>query len=112
MDDLWISILVITVVLIVLFLIFREIVMWYWKINKRLSALYDILDELREIRYALQGRKPADLTSGISDPPNAPVAAPLKAGAEKRESVLRCPQCQRKNDLNSAFCEDCGYKLA
>ncbi len=34
-------------ILIALFLIFRAIVLWYWKINKMVATLEGILEELR-----------------------------------------------------------------
>ena len=34
-------------ILIALFLIFRQVVCWYWKINDRIELLTEIRDELR-----------------------------------------------------------------
>ena len=38
------------VVVIVIFLIFRELVCWYWKINASLEVLKEIRDLLKERR--------------------------------------------------------------
>jgi len=38
------------VILVGIFLIFREIFNWYWKINKRVNQLADISVELKELR--------------------------------------------------------------
>jgi len=40
--------LIVLVVLIAIFLIFRELVCWYWKINERLNCLKDIRDLLQK----------------------------------------------------------------
>ncbi len=37
-------------ILIVLFLVFRELVCWYWKINQNIALLTEIRDLLRERR--------------------------------------------------------------
>ena len=39
--------LIISLTIIALFLIFRAIVLWYWKINKIVETLQGILDQLR-----------------------------------------------------------------
>ena len=45
------------VVLLVVFLIFREVVMWYWKINEEVALLKEIAGSLRR----LEGRPDPDL---------------------------------------------------
>ena len=47
------SILIILVVILGLFIIGREIMMWYWKINKRIESLENIEMELRKISKLL-----------------------------------------------------------
>lgn len=37
------------VISIAVFLILREFICWYWKINERVSLLEDILDELKKM---------------------------------------------------------------
>ena len=37
------------VIIIAVFLILREFVCWYWKINERVSLLEDILEELKKM---------------------------------------------------------------
>ena len=41
------------IVIVFIFLVIREILMWYWKINERISLLEDISDDLSAIRKAL-----------------------------------------------------------
>lgn len=49
--------LIISLIIIALFLIFRTIVLWYWKINKVVETLQGILDQLRIMNRELE---PAD----------------------------------------------------
>lgn len=58
--------------IVVLFLIFRELVCWYWKINKISNLLEEIRDELKNKNNAgpfnvfLQGEKDKPQTSTTS----------------------------------------------
>jgi hypothetical protein len=45
------STLIVLGIIVVLFLLFREVVCWYWKINRRL----EMLTEIRDLLKAQQG---------------------------------------------------------
>ena len=80
------------VVLIVVFLILREVMCWYFKINERLGILMEIRDLLSR-----EGRV------------NAP-----QAGAERAASgSVVCPSCHREYDagMRGRYCEQCGAQL-
>lgn len=77
------TLLVILVIAIVIFLILREVVTWYWKINQRVGLLEDILAELRALR----------------------TGQPIS----KR---LHCDQCGAETVEGDEFCPGCGSKVA
>lgn len=76
------------VVLVVIFLIFREFFCWYWKINQNVALLTEIRDLLA--------------AKGNSHGGVAPVA----------QQTRLCPGCGAAIvDVGSAFCTKCGAKL-
>jgi hypothetical protein len=64
--------LIVLTAIVVLFLIFRELVCWYWKINKISNLLEEIRDELKNknnsgpFNLFLQGEKNKHQTSTTS----------------------------------------------
>ena len=60
--------------ILLLFLIFREIVCWYWKINERLDVLYDIRKELSILNKSVARMEhEKDLQASSSEtPPSEP----------------------------------------
>jgi hypothetical protein len=64
--------LIVLTAIVVLFLIFRELVCWYWKINKISNLLEEIRDELKNknnsgpFNLFLQGEKNKPQTSTTS----------------------------------------------
>lgn len=48
--------LVVVLVTLVVFLIGREVVCWYWKINKSIALQESILIELKKVNHELQRR--------------------------------------------------------
>ena len=50
-----INALVILAILFLLFLIFRELVCWYWKINQSVALLTEIRDSLKQIENSERG---------------------------------------------------------
>ena len=61
MDDVFIVIIVTLVALIILFLIFREIICWYWKINERVKLQKKQNALLENILRVLQGDEPIEI---------------------------------------------------
>lgn len=45
----FVTVLLVLALFVAIFLFCREIVCWYWKINKRLEIEQQILDELRKL---------------------------------------------------------------
>jgi uncharacterized protein YpmB len=59
--------LIIVVITIIIFLIFREIFCWYWKINKRIEILEENNKLLSKIALLLEKPNIDDYNSGTSD---------------------------------------------
>ena len=77
--------LIITIVVtIVIFLIFRALVLWYWKINKIVGYLKEISDNIKLLK--------GDKTSAYTD-------------------SWACPKCGSRNPSNKYTCENCKYKI-
>lgn len=59
MTDLQILIICAAIVLfpLTLFLVLREIIMWYWKINERIDLMNSMLSELKSINEKLENKK-------------------------------------------------------
>lgn len=53
--------------MIVLFLIFREVVCWYWKINERKQLMEDIKDQLILMNHKLSSGDIPEAVSAVSD---------------------------------------------
>lgn len=54
------------------YLILRHFCCWYWKINRRIELMEDMLRELRSLNTALSGRKTGDvprIEDGNGNPP-------------------------------------------
>ena len=81
------------IVLIVVFLIFRELVCWYWKINERID---------------LQKRQTALLEKLVNPSGNS------NSGTEKRgiPAGKKCQSCNWENGTDDMFCANCGKKLS
>jgi hypothetical protein len=80
------------------FLIFREIVCWYWKINRGLELLVEIRDLLRQ-----SATTAAPVTHTQPAPtPTLPAAPP--APAPER----RCPACATAVAAGAVRCPRCG----
>jgi hypothetical protein len=83
------TILFAVVVLVLLFLILREFMCWYWKINQLVGLM-------TEVRDLLAGR------------PTAPAV-----GAPVGVATTTCQKCNKvfQGDLRGQFCEECGNRL-
>lgn len=76
-------ILITLLIIIVVFLILREVVCWYWKINETLSVLKEIRDLLKS-------------SEGFSENP---------------KKTWDCPKCNCVNKNTTYSCRECGYSL-
>jgi hypothetical protein len=84
------------IIVIVIFLVCREIVCWYFKFNQNVALLTEIRDLL-----AAKG------SSQSTTPPSERATR-----VPQKESPLRCPGCGANVvDAGSAFCTKCGSKL-
>jgi len=95
--------LVVLLILIVLFLIAREYVCWYWKINERLSELQQIRTSLQAIELKLGAA--AGATGGAVA--GATGAAPARV-VEAHRSTGSCSKCSKPLSPGDRFCEYCG----
>ena len=100
-------ILIASLITIVLFLIFREAVCWYFKINERLGQLAQIEVRLGRISEQLGSRDGASDEKGVKTPASRG-AAPTTARGAGRD----CPNCGVTNGEAMNFCQSCGSKLA
>jgi accessory gene regulator protein AgrB len=79
------------VVIVVIFLVFREFFCWYWKINQRIALL-------SEIRSLLAAKSMAPVGTTQSSLPTA--------------ALRTCKECGSTiTDAGSTFCTQCGAKL-
>ena len=82
-------------VLTIIFLVFREVFCWYWKINERIALMKEIRDLLssRSIKVV-----------GISK---------TQATESSKPITTICPKCGKRNegDLTGQYCEECGTQL-
>lgn len=76
------------IICFIIFLICREIVCWYFKINQMVGLL-------KEIRDLLAKRD------------NSNVVRPVQEVTE----VNRCPSCNEVNSSDTQFCTSCGRSL-
>jgi len=74
---------------ILIFLICREIVCWYFKINERVALLKEIRDLLTK----------------------KAVTIPASTPRTSSENKTACPKCGKELAYNSGFCESCGTKI-
>ncbi len=44
--EIWLTVVLVVIVMVVLFIVFRELVCWYWKINRTVALLTEIRDLL------------------------------------------------------------------
>ena len=82
-------------ILLIIMLVCREFLCWYFKINQNVALLTDI-------RELLATKGNSQITTPVSEQ-----ATPLP----KKETPLRCQGCGAVADAGSAFCEKCGEKL-
>jgi hypothetical protein len=88
--------LILLVINVILFLICREIVCWYFKINQRLELLTQIRDLL------------ANMPKQTAMAAQASTAKP-----DNLKTYTLCSKCKKRydGDLSGQFCEECGSQL-
>ena len=94
--------LVLLVAFVVLFLVFRELVCWYWKINRSVELLTEIRDLLsaRNLSSASASIPFASGRSANSTPPVEPTIQPEPDTGPRGI----CSACQSEIPLNSIEC--------
>ena len=112
------SLLITLLVVLVIFLILREAVCWYWKINETLSVLKEIRDLL-----ASKAPKSANKTGqkkGIKDVSYDETTEPSDETTERSDETGDpwemynegyCPECGAKIVKNSKRCDSCDANL-
>jgi len=90
-------IIILLVVLFVIFLVIRELMCWYWKINQGIELLTEIRDLL-----ANQSAFRREPTIQSSDLP--PLAASVPTSTN---SLGTCPNCSAEIPLSSKACPKC-----
>ena len=83
MDIKWIIIAI--AISIAVFLILREFICWYWKINERVTLLEDILDELKKM-------------NGSEDKDEKKESVPPKAEPNKKEEEQEDDEEEEETD--------------
>lgn len=78
-------------VLVVLFLIFREVICWYWKVNRMVELLESIDSRLS---MSVAGNAMATKPTSTSGP----------------SVVETCPFCKEQSLRSNAACEHCGHQ--
>ena len=91
---------VVGVVLLVIFLVFREFFCWYWKINERVALLTEIRNQLAAQRSSQNTVTPAVNQSVAAHSETAP-------GVVVEGPKGRCPNCESTIPLDSVECPKC-----
>jgi hypothetical protein len=79
---------------VVVFLIFREFVCWYWKINEHMGHMLEIKASLQQMQQQLAGSGVAGAAVAIA--PAMTLASPP------------CRACGKSVNAGVKFCEYCG----
>ena len=91
---------VVLLTLTILFLLLREFVCWYWKINERLSELRQIRGALETLDHKLASGAPRGVPAAVG------AGAPSPPAAEKTVVRTECWKCGRPLNGNR-YCEAC-----
>jgi hypothetical protein len=100
MENFIIPLLITIVILVVIFLLLREVNCWYWKINDRVKLQKEILNELRSITVILS--KNFNISKNSINVAISP---------DQESAAIDCPYCKAKKSviekLNNYFCKSC-----
>jgi hypothetical protein len=92
------------VIAAVVFLILREVVCWYWKINEIVSLQKQIVELLKGRQAAPEESAWRNLAAAAAIP--APAAPPPPVAGKK------CSNCGYAVGENEAYCPNCGRSTA
>jgi hypothetical protein len=91
--------------IIIVFLICREIVCWYWKINKLVELMEEQNDLLSSLSTKITSSSSSDVGNSNSTNP------PRKPDIVNFGDTWTCKKCGDKNPITSSTCKGCGeYK--
>jgi F0F1-type ATP synthase membrane subunit b/b' len=102
------------IILLVIFLIFREFFTWYWKINKTISVLNEInlkLDSIVNQNNNKNEKKDKCETEKKLEKPKELNTEYLEQ-AKKDYKEGKCPECGEKINRHYNKCFICGYDLS
>jgi len=96
--------------IVIVFLICREIICWYWKINNIVALLEEqnrLLGELSR-KIGSSGNVQNSSGSNSSQQNSAPIAKPTQVNFGE---TWICKKCNEKNPITASTCKGCGgYK--
>ena len=96
------------VIAVVVFLLLREVMCWYWKINERRDLLSSILSQLSNIQKSLSANQRAvesSVSNRISD-----IQKTLSETDSSRRDEQKSARIVTGTDTESIFCAKCGKK--
>ena len=103
--------LVVLIVLAVIFLVLRELVCWYWKINQHIALLTEIRDLLSAKGISNASQTVTSLSSTGATDISAPglTTSTSSTAPQKPDTGPRgiCPNCDSQIALNSSECPKC-----
>ncbi|MFA7066238.1 MAG: zinc ribbon domain-containing protein [Dysgonamonadaceae bacterium] len=91
-----VTILVIVGIILLVFLILREVMCWYWKINERITLQQETNLLLKKLIDEEGSYTPSTETTFVDKKP-------------VREEF--CPICGHKNEFGAEFCTNCSQRI-
>ena len=114
MDDAVGIIVIVVIVWFVLFLILREVMCWYWKINKMVGLMQEMSGKLDRLVGTPSPSAPAGSLPDQRPAGRTPSGGlgPIESGAQVDNSEqMACPNCGRETRTDGQFCEHCGERF-
>ncbi len=109
-EDMGGTLLISLVIIIVVFLILREVVCWYWKINETLSVLKEIRDSLKD--------QSTISTTNQRDKSQVQNQSEIQRPEQTKYIKKVCPKCNHPYSLadydptaEHIYCSDCKEEL-
>jgi len=102
------SLVIVLIIFVAIFLVFRELFCWYWKINEMVGLLVEIRDHLASqnpAASAARGEPTLAFKAGQAVGQMAGLATPTASNS------TRCPICNESNAPDTRFCTNCGVAL-
>lgn len=90
------TILVIVIIFLLIFLILREVICWYWKINERITLQKETNQLLKKLIYKEVNHIYSTETT-----------------LENKEPVgnVFCTNCGHQNEFGAEFCSNCSQRI-